>query len=63
MNFEQEDLTHLIQSLDRSIEQLTNARKLLQEGKRGALHSIIEGASMAAYARKVAVRLAKALQR
>ncbi len=63
MNYSQEDVTHLIQTLDRAIEQLSNARKLLQEGQKGALHSIVEGSSMATYARKLAVKLAQALSR
>jgi ABC-type enterochelin transport system substrate-binding protein len=61
MNFRQDDLTHLIESLDRAIGQLSAAKQCLEQQERGALHLIVNGASMSAYARKLAVRMAQSV--
>ena len=61
MNFEQGDLAHLIESLDKAIDQLNTAKQLLEAQKQGALHCIVNGASMAAYARKLSVRMARSV--
>lgn len=56
---QQNDLEHLLETIDRAVEQLNVAKSLLQSGEKGALHRLVEAASMTTYARHLAVKMAK----
>lgn len=58
-SFQQSDLDHLLGTIDRAIEQLQDAKKLLNESNRGALHSIVRAAEASTYARRLATKMAK----
>ena len=51
------DVDHLVQTIDRAIDQLVDVKDSLLEGKPGAIHALVRAVDAVYYARKQAVKM------